>query len=167
MEMVKWLHLTHNQHLGFFALGLAFFALQQLPYIIMPLLNPDGGPIMAMTDKSAVLNAVEKVLGISCLVLLVFLVRGDAEWFSLSGTKEVMFFGIAMLAIVGYYVGWIFYWNGNQSLTLMLGTLVALPPIYYAFLGLWRGNTPLAVVGGLFLVAHLGNVWNNLRGSGL
>jgi hypothetical protein len=95
--------------------------------------------------------------------LLLFLVRCDADWFSLSGTKEVVFFGVAVPAIVGYFIGWIFYWNGNQSLPLILGTLVALPPICYVFLGLWRGNTPLVIAGGLFLIAHLSNVWNNLR----
>jgi hypothetical protein len=56
--VVKWLHLTQNQYIGFFALGLVFLALQQLPYIIMPLLKLDGGVLMAMTDKSAALKGV-------------------------------------------------------------------------------------------------------------
>jgi hypothetical protein len=68
-----------------------------------------------------------------------------------------------MLAIAGYFTGWAFYFSGRQSLPLILCTLVALPPIYYAFIGLWRGNYVLAALGGLFLIAHSANVWYNLR----
>jgi hypothetical protein len=161
--MVKWIKLTHNQFLGFFALGLAFFVLQEMPYIIMPLIPLKINPLMEMTDRSAILNAAEKTLGISCIIVLLFLVRGDSKWFSLRGAREIAPFCAAMLAIAGYFMGWAFYFNGCQSLPLMLCTLVALPPIYYSFIGLWRGNYVLAALGGLFLVAHFTNVWYNLR----
>lgn len=161
--MVKWIRLTQNQYLGLFSLGLVFFILQELPYIIMPLIPLTSNPLMEMQDKTVVLNAIEKVLGISCIVSMLFLVRGDAKWFSLSTPKEILFFSVAMVAIIGYFIGWIFYYNGFQSLPLILCSLVALPPIYYAFIGLWRGNYVLAVLGGMFLIAHISNVWNNLK----
>jgi hypothetical protein len=163
MSVVKWLRITQNQYLGFFALGLAFFILQELPYIIMPLISLAANPLMEMADKSAVLNIAEKALGVSSIIALLFFVRGDAKWFSLSGTKEIVFFCAAMLAIAGYFAGWALYFNGYQGVPLILCTLVALPPVYYAFIGLWRGNYVLAAIGGLFLIAHLANVWNNLR----
>lgn len=161
--MVKWLHLWYNQYFGFFALGLAFFVLQQLPYIVMPLIPLESNPLMEMQDKSAILNIIEKVLGISCVIVMLFLVRGDAQWFSLTNTKEIVLFSVTMVAIVGYFIGWVFYFNGHQSTLLILCTLVALPPIYYTFIGLWRGNYVLTVLGALFLLAHLSNVWNNLK----
>jgi hypothetical protein len=74
-----------------------------------------------------------------------------------------VFFCAAALALVGYFMGWAFYFNGYQSLPLIFCTLVALPPIYYSFIGLWRGNCVLAALGGLFLIAHLANVWYNLH----
>lgn len=94
---------------------------------------------------------------------MLFLVRGDATWFSLKTRKELVFFCLAMVAIAGYFIGWIFYYNGIQTLPLILCTLVALPPAYYAFIGLWRGNHALAAMGGLFLIAHVSNVWLNLK----
>lgn len=94
---------------------------------------------------------------------MLFLVRGDAEWFSLRTPKEIFFFSVAMISIIGYFIGWVFYYNGFQSLPLILCSLVALPPIYYAFIGLWRGNYVLAVLGGMFFLAHISNVWNNLK----
>jgi hypothetical protein len=161
--MVKWVQITRHQHFGFFALGLAFFFLQELPYIIMPLIPLETNPLMEMVDRSAFLNATEKILGVSSIILLLFLVRSDAKWFSLGTRKEIICFSVAMLAITGYFIGWIFYFNGYQGTVFMLCTLVALPPIYYSFLGLWRGNNALAVIGGLFLIAHLSNVGYNLN----
>lgn len=161
--MVKWFKLTKNQYIGLFALGFIFFLIQELPYIIMPLIRLSVNPLMEMQDKSAVLNIAEKVLGISYIIVMLFLVRNDAKWFSLATTKEVIFFSMAMIAIVGYFVGWIFYYRGFQSLPLILCTLVALPPIYYTFIGLWRKNYVLAVLGSMFLLVHISNVWNNLK----
>lgn len=161
--MVKWFRLTKNQYFGLFLLGVAFFLLQELPYIVMPLIPLTTNPLMEMQDKSIILNALEKFLGISCIVVMLFLVRADAKWFSLNNLKEIAFFGVAMAAIVGYFIGWGFYFNGFQSLALIICTLVALPPLYYAFIGLWRKNYVLAVLGGLFMIAHISNVWNNMK----
>jgi len=161
--MVNWVKITKNQYFGFFALGLAFFFLQELPYIIMPLIPLKMNPLMEMQDKSLILNTIEKVLGVSCIVVMLFLVRVDAKWFSLSTGKEAFFFTLAMTALIGYYIGWICYFLGFQGLPMILCTLVALPPIFYACIGLWRENYALAVLGGMFLIAHLSNVWNNLK----
>lgn len=161
--MVKWFRLTKKQYFGFFALGLGFFVLQELPYIIMPLIPLESNPLMEMQDKSMVLNIIEKVFGVSCIIAMLFLVHSDGKWFSLDSQKERFYFGMAMIAIAGYLTGWIFYFNGFQNLALILCLLVALPPIYYMFLGLWRKNYILAVLGGIFLIAHVSNVWNNLK----
>ena len=161
--MVRWFKLTKHQHFGFFALGLAFFVIQELPYIIMPLIPLTSNPLMEMQDRSAVLNVIEKVCGISSIIIMLFIVRSDAKWFSLSTKQEKGCFFVSLIAILGYFAGWAFYFNGFQSVPLMLCTLVALPPLYYSFIGLWRRNYALAVCGGVFLVAHIANVWNNLK----
>ena len=161
--MVKWFRVTQNHYLGFFALGLAFFVLQELPYIAMPLIPLQSNPLMEMQDKSAILNIVEKVLGISCIISMLFLVRSDSKWFSLNTSRETVFFTIAMIALIGYFFGWILYFCGFQSIMIMLCFLVALPPIYYTFIGLWRRNYILVGLGFAFLLAHISNVWNNLK----
>jgi len=97
--MVKWVRITQNQYFGVFALGFVFFILQELPYIIIPLVHMKSNPLMEMQDKSALLNAVEKILGISCVVFMLFFVRGDVKWFSLSTAREIIFFSVAIAAI--------------------------------------------------------------------
>ena len=161
--MVKWIRITQNSYIGFFALGLALFILQELPYIVMPSIPLSSNPLMEMQDKSYILNIIEKILGVSCILTMIFLVRSDAKWFSLERIIEKRYFYLAMLAIIAYFIGWIFYFNGFQSLMLILCLLVAMPPIYYSFIGLWRKNYVLSILGVIFLVVHLANVWNNLR----
>ena len=161
--MMKWIKLTKNHYFGFFALGIIFILIQELPYFIMPLIPITSNPLMEMQDKSLILNGCEKILGVSCILTMLFLVHKDAKWFSLSTASEIGFFSTAMAALVGYFIGWIFYYNGFQSVSLMLGLLVAMPPIYYTFIGLWRKNYILAVLGSIFLFTHLANVWNNLK----
>ena len=85
------------------------------------------------------------------------------KWFSLHTSHEKFFFWAAISALMIYYIGWVFYFGGFQSLPIIFCSLVAMPPIYYSFIGLWRGNTVLAVLGGVFLAVHISNVWNNLK----
>lgn len=56
--MVRWFRVSDNQYFGFFMLGLVFFILQELPYIVMPLIPLESNPLMEMQDKSAVLNII-------------------------------------------------------------------------------------------------------------
>ena len=61
--MVKWIKLFSNQYLGFWLLGLVLFAIQEIPYMVMPLLKLKTNPIMNMTETSPCLDILEKILG--------------------------------------------------------------------------------------------------------
>ena len=37
--MVRWIKLFRDQYLGFWALGLLLFALQEIPYMVMPIIH--------------------------------------------------------------------------------------------------------------------------------
>lgn len=154
--MVKWCKLFGNQYLGFWALGLALFALQELPYLLMPLFHLESNPIMAMPETSAALDACEKVLGSLCIAELVFLVHGEAVFFR---AGPAMYAAAAILLL--NYIGWGLYFAGFQSVGHMLFFLVALPPLYYACLGLWRRNWALLVTGLAFAAVHILHVGKN------
>ena len=72
--MVKWIKLFDNQYLGFWVLGLVLFVIQDIPYMIMPLLKLETNPIMNMQESTVVLNACEKILGSLCIALMTFIV---------------------------------------------------------------------------------------------
>jgi hypothetical protein len=99
------------------------------------------------------------------VLLMLFLVREDGKWFSLHTQREKLGFSVALTTLLGYYTGWMLYFTGHQSIAVMLGFLVALPPIYYAFIGVWRRSTPLVISGLAFLGIHLANVSVNLIGG--
>ena len=165
--MVRWFRLFGNQYLGFWGLGLVLFAIQELPYILMPLFHLKANPIMNMTETSAALDVCEKILGSLCIALMIFVVHKDAVFFSVSDGREKRFFTLAVVILLANFFGWALYFSGHQSLFVIMLFIVAMPPLYYAAIGLWRQNIPLAVAGAVFLAVHFFHVLGNLSGKPL
>lgn len=161
--MIKFFKLFGNQYLGFWILGLLLFAVQEIPYMIMPLLKLQTNPIMNMKESSAVLDVFEKILGSLCIAFMTFIVHKNLELFSLSSNKEKVFFFLAVLVLLLNFVGWIIYFTGHQSIFIMMLFIVVMPPLYYVFIGLWRNNMILTITGGVFLVVHFCHVLGNLK----
>ena len=162
--MVRWFKLFGQQYFGFWALGLVCFAVQEIPYMLMPLFHLQTNPIMNMVETSAALNACEKILGSLCIALMIFVVHRDAVLFSISEGRERLFFVLAMIILLTNFVGWGLYFTGYQSVFVMMFFIVLMPPLYYVAIGLWRRNVLLAVTGVVFLAVHFLHVYGNLRG---
>ena len=162
--MVRWVKLFGNQYLGFWVLGIVLFAVQEIPYMVMPLFNLKTNPIMNMTETSMTLDVCEKILGSLCIALMVFIVHKDAKLFSIADGREKIFFILAIILLMANFAGWVLYFTGHQSILIMMLFIVALPPLYYVAVGLWRQNLPLAVTGAVFLTVHFIHVWGNLKG---
>lgn len=161
--MFKWVRIFGSQYLGFWALGLIIFALQEVPYMVMPLFKLSANPIMEMRESSVFLDICEKVLGSSCIALMMFIVHNDAKFFSVSSGTERLFFCIAAGILLLNYFGWFLYFTGHQSVAVMLIFIVALPPLLYLFVGLWRRNTVLSITACVFLIVHFVHVSWNLK----
>ena len=82
--MVRWFKIIGNQYFGFWFPGLVLFAVQELPYLLMPFINPKTNPIMHMHETSALLDLMEKISGSLCIALMIFVIHKDAELFSVS-----------------------------------------------------------------------------------
>ena len=161
--MVKWIKLFDNQYLGFWVLGLVLFVVQEIPYMIMPLLKLENNPIMNMQESSVMLNACEKILGSLCIALMTFVVCDEKKIFSIGETREMLFFSISVGVLLLNFFGWFLYFTGHQSIFVMMFFIVVLPPLYYVFIGLWRNNIVLTVTGCIFLVVHFIHVLGNLK----
>ena len=162
--MVRWLKIYGNQYLGFWILGLVLFAVQEIPYMLMPLFHLESNPIMNMTEKSLALDISEKMLGSLCIFLMTFIVHKDATLFSISDGRKKLFFISAAVLILLNFVGWALYFTGHQSVFIMMAFIVALPPLFYVSVGLWRKNMPLVITGTIFFIIHFSHVLGNLRG---
>lgn len=161
--MVRWFRLFGNQYFGFWMPGLVLFAVQEIPYMLMPLFHLETNPIMNMTETSAILDVCEKILGSLCIALMVFIVHKDATLFSITNAREKLFFTLAMVILLTNFFGWGLYFTGHQSIFVMMLFIVAMPPLYYVAVGLWRQNIPLVVIGAVFLAVHFFHVLGNLR----
>ena len=161
---MRWLKLFGDQYFGFWILGLVLFAIQEIPYMVMPVFHLETNPIMNMAESSAALDVCEKILGSLCIALMIFVVHKDAVLFSISEGRERLFFALAMIILLTNFLGWGLYFMGRQSIFVMMFFIVLMPPLYYAAIGLWRKNVPLAVTGVVFLAVHFAHVYGNLRG---
>ncbi len=152
-------------------MGLVLFALQEIPYMIMPLFKLETNPIMNMQESSVVLDICEKVLGSLCIVLMTFIVHKNAARFSIHEKSEKLFFVLAIVVLLANFIGWALYFTGHKTIFVMLFFIVLLPPLYYALIGLWRKNICLVVAGSIFLMVHfihvLGNLKNPLLGGSI
>lgn len=162
--MVRWIKLFGDQYLGFWLPGILLFVLQELPYMVMPLVHPANNPIMNMKETSAALDLSEKILGISCVIFMLFVVSKNAVAFEIgSGVRRTGFI-VALAVLLLNYAGWVIYFSGHQSIGEMMFFIVTLPPLYYAAIGLWRNNSLLMAAGLAFEAVHFIHVYGNLRG---
>jgi hypothetical protein len=73
--MLKFIHLFKNYYLGISLIGIAAFVIQEIPYIVMPLIKPASNPIMNMTDEIKWIETVQGIFGILSMILLMLIVR--------------------------------------------------------------------------------------------
>ena len=162
--MVRWFRLFGKQYLGLWAPGVLLFALQELPYMLMPLIRLETDPIMNMTETSPALAFFEMLLGSLCVAVMILVIHEDAKLFSVSTARERLCFAAAVVLLLANYAGWALYFTGHQSVFVMLLFITALPPLYYAAIGLWRRNGPLTVLALAFTAVHVIHVFGNLKG---
>jgi len=124
-----------------------------------------GAYSVCCSGTSVTLDTCEKIFGSLCIALMIFVVHRNAALFSVSGDREKLFFTLSVVALFANFFGWALYFTGHQSIFVMMLFIVAMPPLYYIAIGLWRLNMPLAVTGAIFLVIHFIHVLTNLSGS--
>lgn len=136
---------------GFSWKGLVLYLLQALPNIFWVTMPPTNDVLVANADPYPVLDIAEYILGISIIFLLVLLCNQDS-----SPSKYARLYrALAVAFLLAYYVGWIFYYRGIVSPGLLIGVLVASPPIYFFFSGLWLKNHIVSVLSIPFLFFHV------------
>ena len=90
--MFKFVHLFKHYFFGLSFIGIAAFVIQEIPYMIMPLIKPESNPIMNMQNEIKWIETVQGLLGILSMILLMLIVRDDVGFFSLSTSREKAFF---------------------------------------------------------------------------
>lgn len=155
--MIRLFRLYGHYCFGLSLAGFIAFVIQELPYIVMPLIDPASNPIMNMQGGLPWLERAEGIAGMLTMVLTMLVFRDDKPFFSLATEGEKACFAAMALAIAVNFAGWACYYLGYQAGWLMVLTQFAMVPLYYLFFGLWKGNLPLAVSAAVFFVIHTAN----------
>lgn len=160
--MLKFFKLYEHYYLGISFIGIAAFVIQEIPYMIMPLISPSSNPIMNMKDGIKWLEIAQGIFGVLSMILLMTIVRDDVRAFSIASPGERLFFFLTVAMILINFTGWAFYYLGYQYGWLMVLTQFAAVPLYYLFFGLWEKNYPLVMAAVPFFVIHTINGYINL-----
>ena len=82
--------------------------IQEIPYIIMPLIRPESNPIMEMQNEIKWIDTLQGISGVLTMIMLMLIVRDDVVVFPLGSTKEKVFFFLMLIMIAINFVGWAF-----------------------------------------------------------
>ena len=159
--MLKFTHLFKNYYLGVSVIGIIAFMIQEIPYIIMPLVKPVHNPIMNMQNEIEWIVTIQNILGVLTMALLMLIVRDDVGLFSLKTTKEKTFFALTVLMLLINFIGWTAYYLGYQYGWLIVISQFMAVPLYYLFYGVWKSNYPMVGTAALFLIFHTINGFMN------
>ena len=159
--MIKIAHLFKNYYLGISFIGIIAFVIQEIPYIIMPLVKPESNPIMNMQNESKLLQIIQGVLGTLSMVLLMLIVRDDVSFFSIETSRDKVFFVSTLVMILFNFIGWTLYYTGHQISWVIVISQFAVVPLYYLFFGLWKYNYPLVMTAAMFFAIHTINGYMN------
>ena len=152
--MIKFLHLFKNYYLGISFTGIAAFVIQEIPYIVMPLIKPASNPIMNLPNEIQWIETVQGIFGMLSMILLMLIVRDDVNLIPGETAKEKTFLFLAVLMIVINFIGWTMYYIGYQYGWLIIISQFAVVPLYYLFFGLWKSNYLLVGTAVPFFVIH-------------
>ncbi|MBP5489960.1 MAG: hypothetical protein J6Y10_05110, partial [Lachnospiraceae bacterium] len=98
--MIKFLHLFKNYYLGISFIGIAAFVIQEIPYIVMPLIKPESNPIMNRSNEITWIGTVQGIFGVLSMILLMLIVRDDVKLIPKETTKEKIFLFLMILMIL-------------------------------------------------------------------
>ncbi|MBR4587125.1 MAG: hypothetical protein IKO30_02290 [Lachnospiraceae bacterium] len=152
--MIKFLHLFKNYYFGISFIGIAAFVIQEIPYIVMPLIKPASNPIMNMQNEIKWIGTVQGIFGVMSMILLMLIVRDDGKLIPIETTKEKTFLFLMILMILINFIGWTLYYMGYQYGWLIIISQFAVIPLCYLFFGLWQRNYLLVGAAVPFFVIH-------------
>lgn len=114
--MIKLFHLFKNYYLGISFVGIIAFAIQEIPYMIMPIIKLKSNPIMNMQNEIPWIEKTQGILGVLSMILCMLIVNDNDKFFSIVTYKEKGFFAITVLMILINFTGcffllpWISIW---------------------------------------------------------
>jgi len=139
-----------NLRIGFSLYGLIIVILQALPNIIWALFPPTVNSLEGNASSILFVEYGEHILGVSIVILLLFLVQ--------KGQEKVMpknvFAYLSFAAIALYWLCWVLYFCAVQPLPVIYA-MVILPPVAFFCAGIAEKVYPISAASVIFLAFHV------------
>lgn len=136
--------------IGFSPYGFLIVALQSLPNILWALRPPVPDVLKGNASSVPFIEFGEHILGVTAVILLVFLVnRKQMQRIPHGGWMVAGFLSIAL-----YWLCWVAYFAGIQP-TPIIYAMVILPPVAFFCAGVAQRTWPVPVISVVFLAFHL------------
>ncbi|MCK9524572.1 MAG: hypothetical protein M0R49_01410 [Limnochordia bacterium] len=139
-----------NVRMGFSKFGFLVAFLQLLPNIVWALFPPEPNILTANASLQPFLEYGEHILGVSIVIMLMFLVGGNDQRLIPRGKPTILALG----AILLYWVCWILYYAGMQG-NVVIYSMVVLPPIAFFLAGIAKRVSIISIAAMLFVVFHI------------
>ncbi len=130
--------------------GLLIAALQLLPNIIWALFPPTLNRLEGNASSVPFIEYGEHILGVTIIILLIFLVnKTQTRTIPRGGFMVAAFAAIAL-----YWLCWVLYFCGVQP-NAVIYAMVILPPVAFFSAGIAEKVIPISAASVLFLAFHL------------
>jgi hypothetical protein len=139
-----------NISLGFSPYGLLIVVLQALPNVLWALRPPNPNPLGSNQSSLLFIEYGEHILGVTTVILLVFLVNKTQA----AKIPRGRWAAAGFIALALYWLCWGLYFAGLQSNPIIYA-MVILPPVAFFSAGLAADIWPVSAVSAVFLVFHL------------
>jgi len=139
-----------NIRIGFSFYGLLIVALQSLPNIVWALWPPTLNTLEGNASSVLFIEYGEHILGVTVIVLLLFLVNKTQ-------TSKIPHSSLAVagfIAIALYWLCWSLYFLGIQP-NPVIYAMVILPPVAFFSAGAAEKIWPVSAASAVFLAFHL------------
>jgi hypothetical protein len=139
-----------NLRIGFSLYGLLIVALQSFPNIIWVLFPPTINSLEGNASSMPIIEYGEHILGVSIVILLIFLVRRRQEKVIPKGRAAIAVY----ITIALYWFCWVLYFCTIQTLPVIYA-MVVLPPVAFFCAGLAEKVYPISAVSAVFIIFHV------------
>lgn len=136
--------------IGFSLYGLLIVALQSLPNIVWVLWPPASNALEDNASSVPFIEYGEHILGVSVVVLLLFLVNRTRT----SKIPHGKWTAAGFIAIALYWLCWVLYFAGIQPVPVICA-MVILPPAAFFCAGTAEKIWPIPAASTAFLAFHL------------
>jgi hypothetical protein len=139
-----------NLKIRFSIFGTIIAAAELLPNIIWAIFPPVLNRLSGNSSDNMFLEIGEHVLGVSIVILLVFLKNVSVK-------KKIpvnIYSLVSFSALLGYWICWLLYFCGIQN-NAVIYLMVVLPPISFFFAGIAEKVYPISIVAAAFIVFHI------------